>query len=436
MKAASVAHSYTPHRPLALNPAVISALQISGAIAFLACIGIVYWFSIPLDFNLKYEGRKFFDSDGEFIIRQYLQRKIFTHNNHILYHFLAAKACDALGCGDNAHAIAAVHKSFSVAFGVLGVATVLFSYWWWLGRFLPALATALFLGGSASYWFFSASIDTYVPHVAIALITVWLSLLALRSDRHWIYIALGLAIGVAFLLRTDGALCGVLAVVAIAHKGGRWTRLLLCAVSGAAIGVIGYTLIAILHYHVAPTELVPWALGHLDRPEVGSGVWGSVSNLSASSLWLIFLNTFLYSIFIPGIEATRSSDFILHYRELVGGLLVPGLWVFTAAWAVVSQFGARRRDREGMWLIGVAGIWFVPRIVFYTWWDPFDPFLFPILSLPSLLLLILALLGRYRCAHERARSSASVGLVSVLALLVWLHNGFYLIMPLREFSLQ
>lgn len=433
MKAASVAHNYTLHRPMAFNPAVVSALQVSVAIAFLACMAVIYWLSIPLDFNLKYEARNFFDSDGEFIIRQYLQGKTFTHNNHILYHFLATKACDALGCGGNAHTIAAVHKSLSVAFGVLGVATVLSASWWWLGRFLPALVTALFLGGTASYWFFSASIDTYVPHVAIALIAVWLSLLALRSDRHWIYIALGLAIGVAFLFRTDGALCGVLAVVAIAHKQGRWTRLLLCAASAAAVGVIGYTLIAIFHYHAAPSDLVPWALGHLDRPEVGSGVWGSVSNLSASSLWLVLLNTFLYSVFIPGIEATRSPDCIRHYGELAGGLLAPGLWVCTAAWAVVSQFGASLRDREEIWLIGLAGIWFAPRVVFYTWWDPFDPFLFPILSLPSLLLLILAFLGRCRCAGERR---ISVGLVSVLALLVWLHNAFYLIMPLRAFSLQ
>jgi hypothetical protein len=436
MKAASVAQSDTLHRPTAFNPTFVSALQVSVAVAFLACMATIYWLSIPLEFNLKYEGRKFFDSDGEFITRQYLQAKTFTHNNHILYHFLTAKACYALGCGGNAHTIAAVHKSFSVAFGALGVATVLFASWWWLGRFLPALATALFLGGSASYWFFSATIDTYVPHVAIALTAVWLSLLALRSDNYRIYIALGLAIGLAFLFRTDGALCGVLAVVAIARQGTRWTKLLLCAVSGAAVGIIGYTSIAIFHYHVAPGDLVPWALGHLDRPEVGSGVWGSVSNLSASSLWLVFLNTFLYSVFIPGIEATRSPDFVRHYGQLAGGLLVPGLWGCTAAWAVISQFGASLRDREGIWLVGLAGIWFVPRVVFYTWWDPFDPFLFPILSLPSLLLLILAFLGRYSCAGQRPRANLSVGLVSMLALLVWLHNGFYLIVPLREFSLQ
>ena len=426
-----------PLLPRTLNA---TPLQISAIAIFLLCLGFVYWWSLPLEFNLKYDSRNFFDSDGEFITRQFIAGKTYTHNNHILYHYLGAKICELVGCGKNAHFIALVHKSFSVLLGTIGIATVFLASWWWLGRVLPALATALFLGGTSSYWFFSASIDTYIPHLAAALISVWLSLWALRSNARIAYLALGVAIGISFLFRTDGALCGVLAVVAFACKEQRWSRLVLCAGAAAVVGIPAYIMIAVSHYHVAPNDLVFWALGHLDRPEVNSGVWGSVANVTPSSLWLVFVNNLFYAVFIPGVEATRSASFILHYRGLAGGLLGPGLWICVVAWVLISQFGNRRPDRDGVWLIALAGIWFVPRVIFYTWWDPFDPFLFSVLSLPAAWLLLLALLNSSRCSSGKSdtgtAASTAVGLVSVLALLVWVHNAVYLISPLRTFALQ
>ena len=63
------------------RPAVLSALL------FVAMLS-VYGYSVPGSFNTVEENRRFFDSDGEFITRQFRQGRTFTHNDHLLYHIL------------------------------------------------------------------------------------------------------------------------------------------------------------------------------------------------------------------------------------------------------------------------------------------------------------------------------------------------------------
>ena len=85
------------------------------------------------------------------------------------------------------------------------------------------------------------------------------------------------------------------------------------------------------------------------------------------------------------------------------------------------------------WAFAMA--WFLSRIVFYAWWDPFDPFLFAVMSLPCLWLVLLwgtdtvVTTGTGR----RARLFALCGL-GFLTLVVWAHNARHMVFPLRAIS--
>ena len=68
--------------------------------------------------------------------------------------------------------------------------------------------------------------------------------------------------------------------------------------------------------------------------------------------------------------------------------------------------------------------WILPRVLFYCWWDPGDPFLFAVLSLPGLWLIAFAFacLGR----HGSQLGNHRWILVLLLAIAVWLHNAHVL----------
>lgn len=411
------------------------------ALALFVGLILVYAFSIPDHFNQIYENRRFFDSDGEFITRQFNQGKTFTHNNHLLYHIGGTVLFELTG-----NAVTA-HKALSVFFGALGATVLFLGGYWWSRRLAPALIAALFVAGCSSYWFFSATIDTYVPHIAAASAALVAALLCLRLQRAWTYALLGACMGLGFLFRTDGFLLALLAVVVLDRRRNVWPRLVALAVSGAVVGLAFYAILANLFYDVPLRDAGLWALGHLDRPEVAGGQWGEWRNVTPASLYLTFVNHAFYAVAMPGVEATRSGDFVAEYAKLGTGAIVPALWIAAfaatlaaALWITLRHVAAGvpdRQRRERIWLFGLALLWFVPRILFYAWWDPNDPFLFACVSLPALwLLLLYAVDGEARPGPEEQPQTRGITIAAaLLTAALWIHNLIFLIQPMRQASI-
>src|SRR4029434_2761850 len=78
-----------------------------------------------------------------------------------------------------------------------------------------------------------------------------------------------------------------------------------------------------------------------------------------------------------------------HYAALGPGLVS---WVASLVMGLVMAIGlaaaAARRDAEHVrWVLALVAAWIVPRVAFYCWWDPYDPFLFAVMSLPGVWLI-------------------------------------------------
>ena len=240
----------------------------------------------------------------------------------------------------------------------------------WAADPRASLASAVLLGGTAGYWFFSATIDTYIPHLWAAMVALLLALKCLR-DQHLVdYGWLGLAVSVAFLFRTDAALLATLGIVAFADRptpSRACCRLGMCAGVVVVIGFGGYALLANVFYGVAVENVFSWMLGFGARPEVSKGVWGTIHNLTAHNLFLTMLNHLGYAVVIPGVENTRSIRAFDHYAALGPGLIS---WMVSLVTGVVMAFGlaatATRKDAGHVrWVLALVAAWIVPRVAFY-----------------------------------------------------------------------
>lgn len=399
---------------------------------------LVYNNSVPGRFNTVYDNRRFFDSDGEFITRQFNQGKTFTHNDHLLYHILGRQLYDH---ADLLPFVApnpvSAHKALSVVAGALGVMLLFLFGRRFTGRSLPALAAALWIGGSASYWFFAATIDTYLPNLCAGILALGLALKGLKDQRVSRYAWLGAAMGLAFLLRTDSFLLASLILVVVAGSRDRiFARLAACAAAGALVSLAGYALLAHVFYHVPPGELIPWALGHVDRPETAKE-WGVLTNLAPANFRLAALNQSLYGVILPGLYNVRSTDVPSAMGSVrSGGPMLSTYLAFMAVMLATVIIGVWRAAKNRTWspaiLLALAVAWFLSRTVFYAWWDPKDPFLFAVLSLPALWILLLLFTGGTPAETVRPKmANIRAGLVGLMAILIWIHNFLAMVVPLR-----
>ena len=396
---------------------------------FVAALAI-YGVSVPASFNTVYENRRFFDSDGEFITRQYRQGRTFTHNDHLLYHVLGRVLSEA-GSGEPDPVRG--HRALSVVSGAAGLAIAFLGGWAHLRRVGPSLAATALLGGTAGYWFFSATIDTYVPSVAMGLVALGLALSCLREPGVVRHALLGAAGGAAFLLRSDGALLAVLGAVVLARPERRRTRVAAATTAGIVVGLLGYAVIAHLAYEVAWADVPGWALGHEARPETGDR-WGRRGNWTGANLAGVAVNQAVYTILLPGLETTgdRSiGEATRHLGPWRASLVAWGVFALVVGATLVrrsiSAIGQRRWELPIALGIGVA--WFVTRMLVYAWWDPYDPFLFAVMSTPlAWLAAVLFLVETDPERPSRARPAAVWGMAAV----IWLHNGVHLVMPLRQ----
>jgi hypothetical protein len=394
----------------------------------------VYHNSIPARFNTAYNNRCFFDSDGEFILRQFDQGKTFTHNDHLLYHITARWLYTH---ADRLPLVKPnplkIHKQLSVVAGAAGVALLFAIGLMLTGRTLPSLLTALFTGGCAGYWFFAATIDTYLPSLVFCILSLGFGLRALQRHRLVDYAGLGTAMGLAVLFRTDAILLGTLGLVALIATRQKPAGWITCGGFFLIVGIGGYAALAHHYYHVPWLQVPAWAAGHANRPETLQAQWGALRNLGGPALAATALNHTLYTVLLPGVSATRSASFIPAFTATAGGTAALAIYLLVMGGALLRCAWKSATDRlaSGAWLIAI--LWVATRVVFYCWWDPKDPFLFAVLSLPAWWLILTTSITRNTHGlPQTKKSSRGTMALALLTLAVWGHNAVNLIYPLQH----
>lgn len=396
---------------------------------------IIYWVSVPNGFNTVRENRRFFDSDGEFITRQFNQGKTYTHQEHLLYHILAKYLYDY---ADRIPILpkdpVVIHKLFSVVFGAFGVAG-LFLFGMIVTNSLSAsLLAALFVAGSAGYWFFSATIDTYIPALCCSIVALGLTLKWLDGQHLSSAVMLGVSMGMAFLFRTDGFLLGSLGLALAGIRKRVLRHVAAVVLAGAIISVVGYATLAHHVYEVDYMDIPAWSLGYQERKAVGN-IWGTMKNLTLQNLTITGINQLFYTVLLPGLESTAHPNVYKTMAALRYGSCTLALYLLfllliaASATSTLIRGWQKRRWKNHRWRQGLmsflAIIWLLSRTVLYTWWDPYDPFLFAVMSLPALWLGCLLFL------QKKSYPLVRQGWVAVIVLLIWAHNLVHLILPLR-----
>ncbi len=413
---------------------------IIGILLFIAT-ATVYWKSIPHSFNTVYENRRFFDSDGEFIVRQYREGKTFTHNDHLLYHILGKaiqQHSDPIPSlkGD----IVRSHKVLSILAGGLGVVLFYLMGLTMTSRHLPAALGALFAGGCAGWWFFSSTIDTYLPCVLASSAALGAAILVIKKPTRHASAALGALVGLAFLFRTDSILLAVLGLSLLNRREGVFTRIAVAAGAAIVVGVVGYFVLAHTCYDVAWGEVPQWAQGALQRPEASKKpLWGLAENLSRHNITKVLVNHVCYTAVFPQLPTTQVTHIIRAYSPSgIATLSVYAVIMMTAAGYALSQIrsGIRARNWAVLILSATVVLWVAMRIFFYSWWDPRDPFLFANMTLPALWLLLMLGAQQAYLVHKESPGTAWYIPAAMLLLtsLVWIHNLRLLIIPLRDFA--
>jgi hypothetical protein len=416
-----------------LNRSALTKSDFVIALLLFASLLFVYSISVPPSFNTRYENRRYFDSDGEFITRQFFQKKTYTHNDHLLYHLLAS-GLYRLTATPPAQPYDSVpqHRWLSIVAGSLGV-TVLFLFG---RRFCRSksggLAAALLIGGCAGWWYFAATIDTYLPHLVLAIAALGFALMALERQRHRDYAFLGTFMGLAFLFRTDAFLLAALGVVAFAAGWRKAaSRLAVCATFGVVFGLLPYAVLAHNFYNVPWSAIPAWA--SLPRQDAAVHKWGTLNNVRKETLLLAAANQAVYTVILPGLELTRDPHPIALFQK-TAALVVLLLYAVLLVLVFIRALQLRR-----WWWIALSILWFLSRTTFYAWWDPEEPFLFACLSLPALWMLIVTFVeippSTSNSTTSRYAAAIRIAFVFVVAVIFWWHNYHTMIVPLRESTL-
>ena len=399
----------------------------------LFCVLLVgYWVAIPGAFNTIYQNRIYFDSDGEFITRQFRNNATFTHNDHLLYHVMGRavyKNRDVFPSIDKDRVVGS-HKILSVFFGALGVALLYRFGSKVTGRRLFGLLASLFVGVSSGYFFFSTTIDTYVPCLCAGILALGAALRTIDSPRLWPYVLVGVWSGVTFLFRTDGFLMATLAVFFLRRDRSFWRAVLVTVVAGFLVAVPIYFLLAHYRYDIPWRDVPSWGLGYMWRHEGDNAerIWGLLSNINTHNLKLVLYNHLFYGVVIPGLRLTRSVALWVNYKSSFSGYLSFLVYLLFLAMTLVyvvrhTATAVLRKDVGFGLIISAAATWFVSRWIFYTWWDPYDPFLFAVMSIPALWLLLLSIgYAWHKWGVSKIWSWAYLSMLAVTVLFFGLHN--------------
>ncbi len=408
------------------------------------CLLYLMSFDLTSEVNGPYE---LFQADGVYIIGG-LGRQIrypFNPQNHLLYHVLVdgGYALWSHAFGHSADSIYGFLKLFTA---LTGLAFLLSSRLLLRAMGLDAVGRAVLLGligVSVSAWFNFAAFETHalvLPPLALSLLALhWLASSQSPPPRtHLILIASLLACGLA---RTDGwRFTALVALLPLVPGFRRHTWPILRDV--LVVGLLGVVLtlgLTKVYFSVPWDQTIASVTERRDNP-AAAHMFGRLENLSAHNLSTMTRAAGVYAFAMPvradnpddvrqyqqrrakdlGLEGRHIPYFATPLASMRGDLLALVMLVGLAGLLLFTLYECTRKlFYLDPFTVAVALQW-GSAWLFFTWWNPFEPFLWTLEFLPLTMVLIAGALKAVR--------GWAWGLPAVVALLVLVHNTrfFYL----------
>lgn len=391
-------------------------------------LGALYFFSFSLSSPVNGLGqgpKELFEQDSRYILDSLIDGGPYRFNpqHHLLYHVIVERGY-ALVRPFVRQGPDSVYRFLKVFTLLTGLA-FLFS----LSRLLkelglsplPRAGVIVLTGVSVSAWFNFAGFETHsLPLAATVLYILALLRITRKSTfggREWCLLVGSLAFAV--LCRVDlwrlVALSGLLLVAPSLRA--RRARLAAALATVILLGAAGYVALAKAYFRVPWTQVPSVLAQRMERPSLQKGLM-KLDHFKPGPFLRMGRAACVYALAAP----VGEQDF----RSPLGGMLRRPLSAATlAAVAVVwlaillaAPGALKRRDLfQGMlWINWVAAL------VFYTWFDPDEPFLWLLEFLPFFIALL---------ADRVKESGWTAWVVYAVAAVIFAHNAVFFYLPYR-----
>ena len=392
-------------------------------------------------------GLEIFDQDSEWLFRHlwlsgdpearpcFFESGGYPWNpqSHLLYHYLVEKGYSGwrkLTSDSSPNSAFRFLKGFTALTG-LGFLVTMMMLFRRIGLPLAIRCSLLAITGvSVTAWFNFAGFETHslaMPAIGLYLIVV-LRLARGQPFRRRDQLLLIASLVFCGLCRTDLWRLWALSAFLTILPGFRahWKTLLISLGIAGLLGAAGFVTLTNLYLRLPGAAAVTVLLKRQDRPDLGLAL---PSNLTLDNLVKVGRAISIYTILMPVVEG--AGDPVGRYRRgeprvayFSGSLATMFTHPLSSAallgvillLASALGLGLVRMARGDPFHWAIAIQWF-PAWLFYTWWDPFEPFLWGLEFLPLSMAIVAT-----TCA--RAPRLTWIAL-SVLLPVVILHNVHY-----------
>ncbi len=391
-------------------------------------------------------GLEIFDQDSEWILRHLWlsgepeSRCFFEHEvypweaqSHILYHYLVENGYSAwrsLTSDSSPNSAFRFLKGFTALTGLGFLVTVVMLFRR-IGLPVAIRCTLLAITGvSVTAWFNFAGFETHslaMPAIGLYLMVV-LRLAKGQTFRRRDQLMLILSLVFCGLSRTDlwrfWALSVFLPVLPVFRA--HWKKLFISLGIAGLLGAAGFVALTNVYFRV-PVAEVPTLL--LERKDRRDPRLARASNLTLDNLVDVGRATSVYTILMPVVEGAddpvrryrRRAPKVAYFSEPLATMLnrplsAVALLGVMMLFAIALGFSLVRMARGDPLHWAIAIQW-LPAWLFYTWWNPAEPFLWGLEFLPLSMAIVAT-----TCA--RAPRLTWIAL-SVLLSVVILHNIHY-----------
>jgi hypothetical protein len=421
--------------------------------ALIAGLSLLYFFGFPLA-SPVHGPYEVFDQDSAYLLESLVRGEPYAWNpqNHLLYHVLVELGhrpwTEAFGSG-----LESTYRYLKVFTALTGVGFLIALRWLLVELRLGLGARMLLMcltGLSVSIWFHFSAFETHslaLPFLAVYLVC----LVRLRDretrtarERNWFVASLLVMAWTRIDLLRFAAGSLLLPLLPATR---RWAKSLFADFAKVAvIGVIGITVLTSLYRSLPLEEALVAAFQRNERSSLEEKV-GKRENFTGQNFYQTGRALLLYGILMPVAPRDPQRGFLapptyrlgLEWREGEDrpstGLFLEPIRNFTgSAWSLVAAVGllallavalvsSLRRAVTGdplhmMVLAHAIGGW-----VLYTWFNPYEPFLWVVEFVPIWIVLIAELM--------RGRPTWAWISLGVLTGLFSIHNLFAFYLPFR-----
>ena len=359
--------------------------------AAVAALTLLYFFSFRLSSPLN-GPREVFDQDGPHILRALVAGTRYRYNpqHHLLYHALIEGLWRALVTPWWAPGAQVAYVYLKVVAALTGAAylATLLVLLQALGLSPPRRLVLLFLAASSvTAWFNFAGIETHSLALWAYNVVLLCVVRAVRGRVFRTRDALLLAVALAFaaLSRLDNWRLVPLTALLLPFPQMRWRRGRFAAALGLAVvlACAGNLVVGKAYFDLPVGEVPGRILARSDRHDLQVKM-KRAENLNAGLLVQMGRATAVYTVMmVPPVRARFTAPLASMWAGALSSAALAGMLLFWARVLVPLARGLSRGD-PFLWLITVG---WVGALVFYTWFDPFEPFIWLLEFLPLLVAL-------------------------------------------------